>query len=48
MAADLATGAPDRQVPTRLERLHTLVAGAADIAQPAAVLIGAVSGLAPL
>ncbi|WP_418960539.1 hypothetical protein [Streptomyces tritici] len=44
---DLAAGDPDGRVPSRLERLRALVAGAADVAQPVALLIAAVSGLAP-
>lgn len=48
VADDLATGDPDGRAPTRLERLRALVAGAADIAQPAAALITAVSGLMAL
>ncbi|MFE5804666.1 hypothetical protein [Streptomyces sp. NPDC056491] len=48
VADDLATGDPDGRAPTRLERLRALVAGAADIAQPTAALITAVSGLMAL
>ncbi|MBG0851907.1 hypothetical protein I2W78_08645 [Streptomyces spinoverrucosus] len=48
VADDLTNGDPDSQAPTRLEQLRALVAGAADIAQPVAMLIAAVSGLTPL